>query len=320
MNYSPPIFVLGSFVAACSVKVERLPQPGETLSACSFTLEAGGKGFNVAAAARRLGAEVSGLIAAGEDLLGGLAAPALAAAGLPADMLRRLPGPSGAGVGIVDEHGENAIAVFSGANARLSADDVGACGDRLDAARFVIAQFEVGDAPIAAAFARGRIAGALAILNPSPYRAIDPAILANTDVLVVNRLEAEALRRAFELPDPEASERPAEGWRPLALHLFAAGVELLVITLGAGGALAFPRNGDPRFQPQFPVDSVDAIGAGDAFLGAFVAALAQDAPLEAALRDGAACGALATTRIGVADALPTRAQLIDFLAGQPIQA
>ncbi|MFD1333811.1 PfkB family carbohydrate kinase, partial [Methylopila musalis] len=71
------IFVLGSFVAACSAKVAAPPRAGECVAADAFLLEAGGKGFNLAAACRRLGAEVDGLFAVGEDALAAVAEPAL---------------------------------------------------------------------------------------------------------------------------------------------------------------------------------------------------------------------------------------------------
>ena len=63
-----PVFVLGSFVAACSAKVARLPVAGESLFASNFVLEPGGKGFNLAAGTRRLGLATDGLLAIGDDL------------------------------------------------------------------------------------------------------------------------------------------------------------------------------------------------------------------------------------------------------------
>ena len=55
---SRPVFVLGSFVIACSAKVPRFPRPGEALAADIVTIEPGGKGFNLAIMARRLGMAV----------------------------------------------------------------------------------------------------------------------------------------------------------------------------------------------------------------------------------------------------------------------
>jgi len=187
---APRIFVLGSFVAACSAKVERLPRPGESLSAQAFTLEAGGKGFNLAVGAKRLGAAVDGVLAIGDDFFSHLAAPALEQAGLPLRMLRVHKGATGSGVGFTDATGENCLAVYSGANRLLGAADIRPARGAITSARLVLAQFEIGDEPIVEAFRLARQAGALTLLNPSPYRDVAAEILAQTSVLVLNRVEA----------------------------------------------------------------------------------------------------------------------------------
>ncbi|WP_084581434.1 PfkB family carbohydrate kinase [Sphingomonas azotifigens] len=294
-----PVFVLASFVAACSVRVDRLPARGETLAADDFLLEAGGKGLNVAVALRRLGVAVDGLLAVGADWFGGLAAGVLATNDLPAAMLCRMPGRSGAGVGLIDRAGDTVIAVYPGANASLAAEDVVRCAGQIARARYVVAQFEIGDAPIAAAFAAAP--QATRVLNPSPFRPILPAILADTDLLVVNETEADALAQSLGIdPDPDR--------RALATALFQAGVQMLVVTAGERDARLWQPGLAPILQPSFAVAAIDGIGAGDAFLAGLVAALAEGTPPAEALRLAAACGALAATRHGVLAALPTRAQ------------
>lgn len=305
MPEAASMFVLGSFVAACSAKVAAFPAPGESLVAEAFTLEAGGKGLNLAIGGHRLGACVDGLIAVGSDGLAALAETALAEAGLPPAMLRRFPGASGAGVGFTDARGENCLAVYPGANARLSADDVRAAASRLCRARVVLAQFEIGDGAVAAAFEIAREAGAETILNPSPFRPIAPEILRNTTTLVTNRVEAAHLARHLGLPDDTDTLRRVAD---------ALGVGTLVVTLGADGAVAFDRDLGEIRQPPFPVAAVDTLGAGDAFTAAFATARLARLPLEACMRHGAAAGALAASRLGVLGALPTQEQLATALA------
>ncbi|MBV9508747.1 MAG: ribokinase [Caulobacteraceae bacterium] len=314
MASSGSIFVLGSFVGACSVKVDRFPLPGESLRAESFTLEAGGKGFNLAVGARRLGAEIDGLLAVGEDLFATLAEAALARADLPQDMLTRLGGESGAGVGFIDGAGENCLAVYPGANSRLSAREVTAAGERLARARLVLAQFEIGDEPIAAAFPMAREAGAITILNPSPYRPIASGVLRQTDILVVNQVEAASLCMEMGLGDAGLSVR----WPTLGDRLFEQGLKALVVTLGAAGAAAWTREGASLRQLAFKAPAVDTMGAGDAFTAGLAASLHEGLDLAQALRRGAACGAMAAARLGVLDALPGREALLAFLdaAGQ----
>jgi len=300
------IFILGSFVAACSARIQRLPVAGESLLASDFRLEAGGKGFNLAAGACRLGAKVDGIFAVGDDFLSGLAEPAFRRAGLDPGLLVKYPGATGAGIGFVDAAGENCLAVFPGANSKLSAADIDGAAARVTSAELVLAQFEIGDAPIMRAFALARGAGCTTILNPSPYRPIHPEILAATSLLVVNQVEALRLGADFGI----AAAPEEEYFARLAQSLFARGPKTLVVTLGAAGAAAFQENLPPLRQAAFIVEAVDSIGAGDAFTAAFAVALAERQSLPEALRWGAAAGACATSRPGVVEALPNRRELL----------
>ncbi|MCO5091648.1 PfkB family carbohydrate kinase [Bosea sp. (in: a-proteobacteria)] len=301
-----PIFVLGSFVVSCSAKVARFPQPGESLSAEIVTIEAGGKGLNHAIMARRLDATVDGLIAVGDDLAAAFAQPALERIGLPASMLVRLAGRTGAGVGFTDAGGETCLAVASGANLALSAGHVRERAPAIAAAALVTAQFEIGDGAIAAAFALARRAGVETLLNPSPFRAIAPAILAATSILIVNETEAESLAAALGLA-PEKAATPQGFVAKLGPALLERGPRLVVLTRGAAGAIAASAQAAPVMQPGFAVEAVDSLGAGDAFAATLGVGLAAGHPLPEALRAAAAAGALTTTRHGVLDALPDAA-------------
>lgn len=304
------IFVLGSFVVACSAKVARFPAAGESLRADMLTVEPGGKGFNVAVGAARLGAAVDGLMAIGDDLFSAFAAPALARAGLPLTMLRRFPGATGSGICFIDATGETCLAVHPGANQSLSAADVVAVADQIRRARFVLAQFEIADAPIAEAFRLARQAGARTLLNPSPFRPIRPEILADTSILVVNASEAHALARAL------SADAPVDD-AALARMVLKSGPDTLIVTRGGEGAVAFRKDEPPLRQEAFAIEALDSLGAGDAFSAGLAAGLAEDRPFREALRRGAACGALVASRSGVYDVLPTAPELRDFMERVP---
>lgn len=310
------IFVLGSFVVACSAKVARFPRPGESLRAEIVTVEPGGKGFNLALGARRLGCPVDGLLAIGDDLLSSFAAPALEAADLPATLLVRFTGQTGSGIGFTDDSGENCLAVDPGANLRLSASDVRARAAGIAGASLVLAQFEIGDAPILEAFSLARSSGVRTMLNPSPYRPISAALLAHTSILIVNATEAAALAADLGL-DPPYADNGAPPTPPphrrLAEALFARGPDTVIVTLGAAGAWAFRSSAPPLFQPPFAIDSLDSLGAGDAFGAGLAASLARGESFEAALQRAAGCGAMATRGPGVFSMLPTSLELAAFL-------
>ena len=299
------VFVVGSFVVACSVKVARLPRAGESLRASAFIAEAGGKGFNLALAMHRLGARVGGAFAVGDDPFAEVAAASFRRAGLSPSMLLRRAGSTGAGIGFVDEAGENCLAVSLGANQSLAAGDV--AGLDLDRAALVAATFESPDAPIRAAFLRAAETGAATLLNPSPYRPIDPKILAATRLLVVNRVEAGEFGLAVGddgRPRDEAALR----------ELLDSGPRTVVVTLGSQGAVALRRDAPPLRRAAFAVEAVDAIGAGDAFAAGLAVALLEERPLAEALLRANACGALTVRRFGAMDAFPSAEELSDFLA------
>lgn len=309
------IFVLGSFVVSCSAKVQRFPRPGESLAADIVTIEPGGKGLNLAVASRRLGAEVDGLLAVGDDIAAAFAAPALAKAGLPATMLVALPGKTGSGVGFTDAQGETCLAVDAGVNRALSAAHVRDRAEAIAGCAIVMAQFEIGDEPIREAFTLARRAGIPTLLNPSPFRPIPPELLADTHILVVNQTEAQGLA-ADILPDASEPAEPSRFVAELGPALLARGPRLVVLTLGAAGAVAVTAEGAIG-QAAFPVEAIDALGAGDAFAAALGVALSRGSDTAAALRQAAAAGAVATRRTGVFEALGTQADIDQLLGQQP---
>ena len=94
---------------------------------------------------------------------------------------------------------------------------------------------------------------------------------------------------------------------------------LLVCKLGAKGCIAFPGSiphslDEGVLVKSFPVEVFNVLGAGDAFMAGFLAGWLRDEPLESCCRLANACGALVVSRHGCAPAMPTRAELDDFLA------
>jgi len=303
------VFVVGSFVVACSVKVARLPDPGESLRGSAFVAEPGGKGFNLALAASRLGIGVDGIFAVGADVFTPVALSTFAQVGFSSEMLVHHEGSTGAGVAFVDPAGENCLAVCLGANLSLTAEDVLRVAPRLRRSDIVAATFESPDAAIGTAFSLARAGGIRTILNPSPVRPIASSILSNTSILIVNAVEAAALGFGdfTEMPDPMHVTR-AIG------RLLSDGLELLVVTMGRSGAIAFRSQAPPLYQAAFEVLAVDTVGAGDAFAAGFITSTLKAKPLAEALRFASACGALTTRRFGAFDSFPNTASMEEFMA------
>ena len=168
--------VVGSINLDFSARLERLPRPGETLTAYQFVRSPGGKGANQAVAAARLGADVTMVGAVGDDELADEALAGLEEAGVTLEVERK--GQTGVALIYVDGEGENEIAVFPGANAEVTPREVGGA---------VLCQLEIPDEVVYAAAAKADFFA----LNAAPARVLD----LEPDLLVVNQLEYETVSR-----------------------------------------------------------------------------------------------------------------------------
>ena len=292
---SPQVFVIASYMRDLGVRVDQFPRPGETRVGGDFLESHGGKGSNQAIQAARCGARVAIVAAVGQDAPGERACELWRAEGLDArGVVTRAGQITGTALILVDDRGENQIVIAPGANSYLSPADVDAAGAALDAARVVVCQLETPLACTLHAFGRARAAGATTLLNSAPAPAELPAHLwALTDILIANEIEAAALSGCP--PDTEPTV--------MAQVLLGRVGRGVAITLGSQGAMWCERGAAPICQRAPGVDVVDTTGAGDAFVGAFAAAWAQQPDPRQALISGVTAGSLACTRRGVVPAL-----------------
>ncbi|NIV21554.1 MAG: ribokinase, partial [Gammaproteobacteria bacterium] len=186
MSENPRIAVVGSVNLDLVIRVARFPAPGETLTGAELSRFPGGKGGNQALAARRLGAEVHMVACVGDDMAADEALAQLKAEGVSLACCRRLAGVStGLAMILVDDSGQNQIVVAPGANAGFSPDFL-----ELPECDGVIAQLEIPMGTLVQAAERH---GGFFCLNAAPARPLAPELLARTDLLVVNEVEAETL-------------------------------------------------------------------------------------------------------------------------------
>jgi ribokinase len=296
------VIVVGSINADYALRVSRLPRPGETVTGGKLEILAGGKGANQAHAAARLGAEVMLVAAVGTDATGERARADLAADGIDTSCLIRCDGPSGVAVILVDPAGENMIAVAPGANDGLTAAVVSdLLTGRVSSGTVILASLEVPLAAVVAAAAAAAQARALLVINPAPGRLLPPELLREV-ILTPN--EGEILRVAPPADDGTLPDEPAA-----VAFLLAAGARAVIVTRGGRGATIFRADEEPVDVPAPRVEVVDTVGAGDAFNGALVTALAAALPLQSAVAAATAAGAAACTGPGARQALPRRADI-----------
>jgi len=285
------ILVLGSLNMDLVLTVSHLPQPGETVLGERLGRYPGGKGANQAVAAARLGGQVAmvGRIGAddfGPELVANLKTNGVDASGVEPDN----SAATGAALIFVGPDGQNMIAVAPGANGRLDKFDIARAVATLQSGDVLVMQLEIPMPVIMQAAQSARRVGAHVVLNASPAQRLDPGLLKQVEALVVNEREARDL---VNEASPEAMVQ--------ALH--AIGPRIAIVTLGPAGSVYCDETGVHRVEP-FHVKSIDATGAGDAFVGALAVGLANGLAAEAAIRFANAAGAAATTSLGAQAALP----------------
>lgn len=306
MAGSLDVLVVGSYVQDHAWLTDRFPVPGETRVG-QFSTGPGGKGFNQAVAAHRLGARTCFVGATGEDALAAHATRFAEEIGLPCRFLRTEL-PTAASSIVVDASGQNLIVVALGANLALDGERVGACLDAMPVPKVLLVQHEIAPDGSLAALRWARARGARAVLNPAPaLPAWSSRLLPEADLITPNETEFAAL--VAMLPDAPA-EMPWHDDRALFELARRLPTGDVLITLGEAGALLCARDATAPVRVPAPrVAARDCTGAGDALTGALVAALSAGASLAGAVRLAVHAAALACEAVGTATAMVDRATL-----------
>jgi len=291
------ILVAGSANLDFVVRAAHIPAPGETVLGHGVRTYAGGKGANQAVAcARAAGAPTQMLLALGDDAHARPLLDSLQAAGVALHLRRPAGVATGTAFICVADDGQNAITVAPGANLMLQASDL----PPLAGVTHLLMQLEIPLDTVTAYAQAARAAGVTVVLNAAPARHLPAALLAAVDVLVVNEGELAVVSGV-------AADVPA------AMATLA--VPCVVVTLGAQGSVA-RSEGRTLAQAAHDVQAVDTTAAGDTFAGVLCATLALGGTLAQALARASAAAAIACTRAGAQDSIPTRAEVDALHAAQ----
>jgi ribokinase len=287
------ILVAGSANLDFVVRAPHIPAPGETVLGGEFRTFPGGKGANQSiACARAGGARTEMLLALGNDAYAAPIERSLQGAGVRMHVVRVADRATGTAFIVVSQDGQNAITVATGANDALRPDHL----PPLTGCTHLLLQLETPVETVTAYARAARSRGVKVVLNAAPARALARELLSLVDVLVVNEGELAVV----------------SGRSGLAECLDSIEVPCVVVTLGERGCCARMAQETIR-QEGFSVEPVDTTAAGDTFCGMLVAGFARGLPLRHALRQANAAGALACTRRGAQDSIPTHAEVQAFL-------
>ena len=288
MKQGISIAVVGSVNADYSVFMKKLPLPGETVLASDSGRFAGGKGLNQAVAIHRAGGDVTFQFAVGDDDDGGFLTNFLSEQKVVFSRILDSGTATSKAFILVDQDGENQIAVVPGANYSPKLREQ----SFQEGPGLLVLQLEIGNENNLVVAALAKKAGWKVVLTPAPSSEFDPKLLEFVDIITLNETEVTQLAGAtdFESAGAELSKL----------------VGLVFVTRGAQGVSVFDDGQLLGNVEAMAVDAIDATGAGDTFCGYAVAGLAQGlTPLEAAELGTVAAGISVQSR-GASNSIPSR--------------
>jgi ribokinase len=288
------VVVVGSINADLVAQVERHPRPGETLIGRGSVILPGGKGANQAVAAARLGAAVAMVGAVGDDPNALIALAGLREAQVDLEHVATVDSPTGLAIVTLADDAENSIVVLPGANAAVTPELVDDAEHLVSGAEVCVLQVEIPLDTVAHAARMANALGTRLLLNVAPAAELSHEALTVADPLVVNEHEAVVLLGHVVTRTEDAVRELAE-----------LGVRSVVITLGSRGVVGQER-GASWTLPARAVTALDSTGAGDAFVGALAAGLADGLGIEQAAVLATRVAAASVTRLGAQPSYPWR--------------
>lgn len=298
------VLSLGSMNLDYVYAVDHFVQAGETLAASDRSIHRGGKGLNQSVALAQAGAETYHAGRIGTD--GIMLKDWLAAKGVDVSFLETDTDiPTGHAIIQVVPSGQNSIIILAGTNGSINEEYV----DK------VLAHFEPGDLLLMQnetscrdyAIEQAAKKGLKVALNPSPMtdELAKSTALQYVSFFILNEIEGKAVTGETD-PDKickAMKERYPDG--------------TVVLTLGSDGVVYF--DGTKRLSHGiYPVKAVDTTAAGDTFTGFFLATLAAGEPPEVALQRASKASAIAVTRPGASDSIPTLEEVLNLDLGDPL--
>ncbi len=301
----PKVTVVGSANVDLVIRSERIPEKGETIFGDSFDIFTGGKGFNQATAAARLGADATFISKVGNDSFGKMLRDAMSSENINTHHVT-IDKDVGTGIAniLVDPNGENSIIVIPRANMCINITEIDKAAESISEADILLLQLET---PIDASIRATEIAKAnntTVILDPAPAKPLPKHFLSQIDVLTPNTSETEHLSGIPTNSIDLCIDAAKVLQQKLSQDRFAA----VVMTLGKKGVLLVTNNQTEHISP-VSVDTVDTTGAGDAFTGALATSLAKSKTLMDSVHFANAAGAAAVTVLGATPSMPNPSKI-----------
>ncbi len=277
-------------------RVPHLVKPGETLASISLKIFAGGKGANQSVALALAGAQVTHAGKIGKE--GAWLLKKLADAGVDSQLVTQSESNNGHAIIQVDDHGENAIILFAGANQETTEKEIDRALERSEKGSMLLLQNEINLIPSIIEKAKRR--GLKICFNPAPMSAeVKKYPLQAIDLLVMNQTEGATL---------VGEGSPKEILRKLTTAFPLAEI---ILTLGGEGVL-YQHKETYHQIPAIPVKAVDTTAAGDTFIGYFLAFYLEKKPVRECLTIASTAAAICISRSGAQDSIPRRLEVLSW--------
>jgi len=308
----PKVVVVGGTYVDMVIRCGQVPSPGQSVTGSAIFYTATGQGPNQAAEAALCGCEVHLISKVGGDPFAQMVKASLAEFNVNTDFVYTAEAKNtGVVVTLVNAEGENTSLTYTGANSALQPQNIDAAEQIISEADVCLIHGQLPQDTVVTAIRCARVHGTKVILNPArPMEQPDqqdnalPIDYFSANILIPNLYEAA------DITDHSAVNiRTA---KLIGSDLVARGADSAVITMGKRGCLVVDRNGADHI-PAFEVELVDQTCRGDAFAGALAAYCAVDEDVREAVKFASAAGALACTKFGSIEALPTKAEIIELL-------
>lgn len=298
------ICVIGSINMDVVIRIDKIPHEGENIFCKRVDHFCGGKGQNQAIALSKLGVDTLYYGCVGNDTYGDTLLKNMRSLGVDTTHIIHKNIDTGIAYVLLESNGDNRIIVDPGANEAITAEDI---------RRDVTALIEQSDIVlIQLEISLEAISEIVAICNRMKKRLI-------VDAGPIRGCKIDYLMGAFCV-SPNETELSALIGKPLktkadilhgAQELVTFGIQHVLVKLGSEGCLYVSADKVKHFDA-YKVNAVDTTGAGDSFMAGFCTGLIEGMEIEDAIPFASKCGAIAVTRMGAVNSMPTREEVARF--------
>lgn len=297
------ITVVGGINTDTYLNIDKLPQMGQSIRTSHYSTHMGGKGLNQAIGITKLGEQVNLIGSVGGDINSDEVFTYLNTYGVPTAGISRIKdAQTGKATIFVARDGNSLTSIMSGANYRLSPEDIQDKESLFEDALFCLVQTELPIDTVVAVCKLAKQHHMKVILKPTVVEVLPSNLLQNIDYLIPNVQELNIIS-----PDGKTTKEKAQA-------LIDEGVATVIVTMDEKGCYVLNERLDETIEYGENFESVDATGSSDAFMSALTVYLVKGYQLETAIKIGIIAAGFSITREGVSSAVVDRGTLERYVS------